>query len=426
MSDLKNSDRSTDAGAKAPRAGLWHRLYHGETTYDFVGKRNIGFAISGLLILITLISLSTRGLNLGLDFKGGVVWEPPAKNGLTVDDARSVLDANGIKTDDAKFQKLSGASGSRIRIQTGVETVEVQTKIRQALAEKAGVTLDDVPLSSVSSTWGGEITRKAVKALLVFFAALTVYIWIRFKGWRMALSAFLAVAHDVLLSVGVYSVLGLPVTPATVIAFLTILGFSLYDTIVVFDKVRENERKMSSGLTYTDVVNVSMNQTLMRSINTSLAAVLPVLSLLVVGAGILGAVALKEFALALFIGLLAGSYSSIFIASPALALLERVGKKGRDRRRRESGGLSKRSDVAVATALASGKSLTVSELSDRAESMSGSSMSGTSMSGTSMSSSSLSGADPSGVSSQSDRPSAMSGAPMGLTHAPRPRKKKRR
>jgi preprotein translocase subunit SecF len=410
MTKLMNDKSTTTLEADGVRRpGLWHRLYHGETTYDFVGKRNIGFAISGALILITLVSLFTRGLNLGLDFKGGVVWEVPAKNGLTIDGARGVLDANSVKSADAKFQTLRSASGQqRIRVQTDVQTVEVQTKVRQDLAEKAGVMVDDVPLSSVSSTWGNEITNKAVKALFVFFAALTAYIWFRFKGWRMALAAFVAVVHDVLLSVGVYSVLGLSVTPATVIAFLTILGFSLYDTIVVFDKVKENTRKMAAGITYTDVVNVSMNETLMRSINTSLAAVLPVLSLLVVGAGILGAVALREFALALFIGLLAGSYSSIFIASPLLAILERYGAKGRDRRRRESGGLDKRSDVALATAAAAGKSVTVSGLRDTADTLSGSVING--------------------VSDVADKVSvsASAGSPVGLTHAPRPRKKKRR
>jgi preprotein translocase subunit SecF len=400
---------NVDAADSSEHRTLWYRLYHGLTTYDFVGKRNIGFAISGVLILVTLVSLFTRGLNLGLDFKGGVVWEAPANNGLTIDDARSVLDANNIKSADAKFQTLSSASGAkRIRVQTDVQPVDVQTKVRQDLAAKAGVAVDEIPLSSVSSTWGDEITNKAIKALLVFFAALTAYIWLRFKGWRMALAAFAAVVHDVLLSVGVYSVLGLSVTPATVIAFLTILGFSLYDTIVVFDKVNENTRKMSAGLTYTDVVNVSMNETLMRSINTSLAAVLPVLSLLVVGAGILGAVALREFALALFIGLMSGSYSSIFIASPVLALAERFGKKGRDRRRRESGAIDKRSDVGLAAAAAAGRSVTVSRLRDAGDTLSGSVLTG--------------------VSDAADKVTvgASAGAPTGLTHAPRPRKKKRR
>jgi preprotein translocase subunit SecF len=401
---------STLVDARPPSApkrnGLWHRLYHGETAYDFVGRRKIGFAISGVLILVTLISLFARGLNYGLDFKGGVVWEPPAKNGLTIDGVKSVLSANGVKDEDAKFQELTGASGKRIRVQTGALPADERTKIATALAEKAGVPVDQVPFSSVSATWGSQIRNKAIEALLVFFVALTAYIWFRFKTWRMAAAAVVAVIHDVLISVGVYSVLGLPVTPATVIAFLTILGFSLYDTIVVFDKVNENTRKMSSGLSYTDVVNLSMNQTLMRSINTSLAAVLPVLSLLVVGAGIMGAVALKEFALALFVGLLAGSYSSIFIASPLLALLERYGKKGKDRLRMASGRLEPRKAVRSETQLVdtiSGVSPSINSdiASDAAKVVAGAR--------------SVASGAPS-----IDAPSA------GLTHAPRPRKKKRR
>jgi preprotein translocase subunit SecF len=300
------------------RRGLWHRLYHGETTYDFIGRRKIGFMLSGALLLITLVSLFGRGLNLGLDFKGGVVWDVPVVNGLTVNDTKAILTANGIAETDAKIQTVNGSSGQRIRVQTGVLSNDEQAKIRTALATKAGVALQEVPVNSVSSTWGKEITNKAVYALIIFFACLTAYIWFRFE-WKMAVAAFVAVVHDVLISVGVYSVFGFTVAPATVIAFLTILGFSLYDTIVVFDKVHENTRKLTTGrYTYGDVVNLSMNQTLMRSINTTLAAVLPVLSLLVIGAGIMGAVAIKDFALALFVGLMVGAYSSIFIASPIL------------------------------------------------------------------------------------------------------------
>ncbi len=306
----------------APRS-VWHRLYHGETTYDFVGKRKIGFTISAVLLAVTVVSLLGRGLNLGLDFKGGVVWDVPAKNGLTVDDVKSVLEANGIGGEDAKVQTVTGSSGERVRVQTGVLDNAKQAKIRSDLAAKAGITdLQDVPVNSVSSTWGKEITSKAISALVVFFIALTVYIRFRFE-WKMAVSAFAAVVHDVAISVGVYSLFGFTVTPATVIAFLTILGFSLYDTIVVFDKVHENTRKLTTGrYTYGDVVNLSMNQTLMRSINTTLAAVLPVLSLLVIGAGVMGAVAIKDFALALFVGLLVGAYSSIFVATPILWLLK--------------------------------------------------------------------------------------------------------
>ena len=306
----------------APRS-LWHRLYHGETTFDFVGKRRIGFTISAVLLAITLVSLFGRGLNLGLDFKGGVVWDVPAKNGLTVDDVKSVLESNGITGEDAKVQTVTSTSGERVRVQTGVLDNAKQAKVRSDLAAKAGITdLQDVPINSVSSTWGKEITSKAISALVVFFIALTVYIRFRFE-WKMAVAAFAAVVHDVAISVGVYSVFGFTVTPATVIAFLTILGFSLYDTIVVFDKVHENTRKLTTGrYTYGDVVNLSMNQTLMRSINTTLAAVLPVLSLLVIGAGVMGAVAIKDFALALFVGLMIGAYSSIFIATPILWLLK--------------------------------------------------------------------------------------------------------
>ena len=190
------------------------------------------------------------------------------------------------------------------------------------MAAEAKVPSESVSVTSVSSTWGRSITEKAVRALVIFLILVALFIAWRLE-WRMALAAIVAMLHDVLISIGVYSLLRFEVTPATVVAFLTILGFSLYDTIVVFDKVKENaERFAGSRTPYADVVNVSMNQVLMRSINTTLAAVLPVLSLLVLGAGILGATTLREFALALLVGLITGSYSSIFIASPLLAMLK--------------------------------------------------------------------------------------------------------
>jgi len=179
-----------------------------------------------------------------------------------------------------------------------------------------------VSVSNVSSSWGRSITEKAIRALLVFFLLVSLYIAWRFE-WKMAIAAIAAMAHDVAVSVGAYSLLGFEVTPATVIAFLTILGFSLYDTIVVFDKVKDNaDRYAAQRVSYADITNVSMNQVLMRSLNTSFAAVLPVLSLLVLGAGVFGAVALQEFALALFVGLLTGAYSSIFIATPLLTIMK--------------------------------------------------------------------------------------------------------
>ena len=304
------------------RRGILGRLYHGETSFDFVGKRKIGFAFSLILVLLTLGSLFTRGLSLGIDFEGGVAWQVPSSATMDVDAARSVLDDNGIQTENAKVQTLTSGTTTSIRIQVGDQTAEVRAKVQTELATKAVVDINEVSVSSVSSSWGRSITEKAVRALVVFMVLVGIYIAWRFE-WRMALAAILAMLHDVLISVGVYSLIGFEVTPATVVAFLTILGFSLYDTIVVFDKVKDNIDKFGPSRTsMADITNVSMNQVLMRSLNTSLAAVLPVLSLLVLGSGILGAIALREFAIALLVGLITGSYSSIFIASPLLTIFK--------------------------------------------------------------------------------------------------------
>jgi len=304
------------------RRGIFGRLYHGETSFDFVGKRKIGFAISITLILLTLGSLLTRGLNLGIDFEGGVAWQVPSSETMDVDAARSVLDNNGVPTENAKVQTLTSGTTTSIRIQVGDQTAEVRTKVQSDLAIKANVDINEVSVSSVSSSWGRAITEKAIRALIAFMVLVGIYIAWRFE-WRMAIAAILAMLHDVLISVGIYSLIGFEVTPATVGAFLTILGFSLYDTIVVFDKVKDNIEKFGPSRTsMADITNVSMNQVLMRSLNTSLAAVLPVLSLLVLGSGVFGAIALREFAIALLVGLITGSYSSIYIASPLLTIFK--------------------------------------------------------------------------------------------------------
>jgi preprotein translocase subunit SecF len=301
--------------------GMIGRLYRGETTFNFVGRRWWGFGISIAFVVVTVVSLFAQGLNLGIDFKGGVAWEVPATT-ITIEDVRTILDANEIPTSDAKIQILNGAEGQRIRAQVGEISTETRTVVQAALSVKAGVDVQEVSVASVSSSWGRNITEKAVRALLTFFVIVSMYIAWRFE-WKMAIAAILAMMHDVLISVGVYAVFGFSVTPATVIAFLTILGFSLYDTIVVFDKVHENTTRYSaSKVSYGDIINVSMNQVLMRSINTSLAAVLPVLSLLVLGSWIMGAIALQEFALALLVGLLLGAYSSIYVATPLLAVFK--------------------------------------------------------------------------------------------------------
>ena len=304
-------------------ARVWQRLSRGETTFNFYGKRKIGFGISIAALVVTLVSLFAQGLNLGIDFKGGVAFEVPNTATMAVSDAEEVLKSQEVEAQNAKIQVLTSNTDSRVRIQLGELEKEKVTKVQTALAAQAKVDTNSVSVSTVSSTWGRSITIKAVQALFIFFFAVSIYIWWQFKEGGMALAAILAVVHDVGVSVGVYSIFELEVTPATVVAFLTILGFSLYDTIVVFDKVKDNAHRFSGAkVSYGDIVNVSMNQVLMRSLNTSFAALMPVLSLLILGSGVFGAVALREFALALVVGLATGAYSSIYIATPLLAIFK--------------------------------------------------------------------------------------------------------
>ncbi len=321
-----------------PRKGnIFHRLYHGETDIDFIGRTKTWFIISAVVILVGVVSLSTRGLNFGIDFKGGVVWEVPA-NGVSVAEARDALTGEGLA--DAKIQTLTSEEGVRLRIQseplkdTADERAR-ETKVAQELADLTDTSVDEVSINSVGPSWGSEISRKAARALVFFLVAITIYISFRFE-FKMAVPTLAALVHDIIITVGVYSLAGFPVTPATVIAVLTILGYSIYDGIVVFDKVDENTRLVSSAgrMTYGDMVNLSLNQTLMRSLNTSLTALLPITSLLIIGSFVLGAKTLEEFALALLVGLLSGAYSSIFIASPLLAILKEREPRYRDLRRR--------------------------------------------------------------------------------------------
>ena len=277
-----------------------------------------------------MLSLAIREVNLGIDFEGGVAFDVPAGE-LSVDEARSILEAHGIDGNHAKVEERESAQGDIVKVQIEEIPADVRVSLQEAFADTAGVDAADVSVAAVSSSWGEQITRKAVIALLVFLLLFSIVIAIRFE-WRMAVAAIVAMLHDVVIAAGIYSVFGFEVTPPTVIAFLTILGYSLYDTIVVFDRVKENERRITAaGMGAADLVNVSTNQVLMRSLNTSLSALLPVFSLLVVGAWLLGQVTLREFALALLIGMLTGAYSSIFVATPVLGVL-----KGGRRHRRAS------------------------------------------------------------------------------------------
>jgi preprotein translocase subunit SecF len=326
----------TTATVDAPAHGLAGRLYHGETAFDFVARRRQWFALSGAVILIGMLALGIRGLNFGIDFKGGTSWELPAK-GVSVSAARSAVAGAGIKA--ATVQTLKGTNGTDIRVEAKVQPAD-QAKVTDALAKLTHATTNDVAVNSVGPTWGHEITHKAEVALVAFFIAVGLFITLRFQA-KMAFAALVAVVHDILVTVGVYALFGFDVTPNTVIALLTILGYSLYDTVVVFDKVDENTRGLAASgrMTYSDTVNLSMNQVLMRSINTSLVAILPILSVLIIGDVFLGATTLKEFGLALFVGLLTGAYSSIFIAAPILAgLKEREPRYATIRQRLESRG----------------------------------------------------------------------------------------
>lgn len=298
------------------------RLLNSQTAFDFYGRRAKGFAVSAVLILMTIGSLFYQGLNLGIDFTGGVSWDVPATNGFTIDDAEQVLADNGLSTEGARLQERSSDSVDFVKVQVGDQPAEVGNELRAAFAAAAGVDVDEVNVSLVSASWGGEVTESAVRALVIFVVIVAIYLSIRFE-WRMAVAAILAMLHDIVVAVGIYSVLQFIVTPPTVIAFLTILGYSLYDTVVVFDRVKENEARFAATKPpYPDVLNVSMNQVLMRSLNTSVSSVVPVLSLLLIGAGILGQGTLAEFALALLIGMVIGAYSSIFLAVPVLGLLK--------------------------------------------------------------------------------------------------------
>jgi preprotein translocase subunit SecF len=312
--------------------GLASRLYNGQTRVRFVPRWRLWFAISALVILAGVVSLLTRALNLGIDFEGGVVWEVPAGE-ASVEDARELMADEGVA--EAKVQTLTADDETRLRIQAEELPEAERDRIAEALAGLTGVPVEDVSQSFVGASWGDEITDKAVRALVFFLIAITAYVTFRFE-FKMALATLAALLHDIFVTVGVYSITGFEVTPATVIAILTILGYSIYDGIVVFDKVDENTRLVSSTtrMTYSDMVDLSLNQALMRSLNTSITALLPIGSLLVVGAGIMGATTLQEFALALLIGLASGAYSSIFIASPMLALLKEREPRYRDVRRR--------------------------------------------------------------------------------------------
>jgi preprotein translocase subunit SecF len=369
--ELVSLDDAARALLAKPRRGHGpiSRLYRGETRFDFVGKRRIWFSVSTLIILLGIISIVLRGgLNLGIEFKGGTEWQVAAPG---VTQAQAVAAIKGTGVIDPTVELLGTGSNQTLDVQSDLNhlsqarqqtvsqnVVKALTDLTEAHAPKSssptttttakpsatsttkatGSTTtsstvpinavptthaDKVSITTVGPTWGSSITNKAIEALIIFFIVVAIYISIRFEP-KMALAAFIAMIHDVLVAIGIYSIFNFQVTPDTVVAILTILGYSLYDTVVVFDRVRDNTKGIGSSgrMTYPQLINLSMNQTLARSINTSAVAILPVLAVLLIGAQLLGATTLQSYGLALFVGLLSGAYSSIFIASPVLCLMK--------------------------------------------------------------------------------------------------------
>ena len=296
-------------------SGIGGRLYRGETSIDFIGKRRRWYAFSGILIILSAVALGVQGLHLGIEFKGGSEFTI-TKAGATIADARAAITTAGI-TGETVVQKIGT---SKVRIQTG--TLTSFDAVKTSLASSFNVPIESIDTQLIGPSWGKEITKKALYGLIGFILVVMLFLTMAFEP-KMALAAIVAVVHDVFITVGIYALVGFDVTPATVIGFLTILGYSLYDTVVVFDKVRENTKNIAitGRVTYSGAANLAVNQTLVRSFNTSLIALLPVASILFVGAGLLGAGTLKDLSLALFVGLATGTYSSIFVATPILAQL---------------------------------------------------------------------------------------------------------
>lgn len=290
-------------------------LYSGKRSFDIVGHRRRWFAISAALLILSVGLLLVRGINPGIEFRGGSEF---TVSGTSTTDQQPAIDAVAQIAPDQE-PRVSSVGNSAVRVQTEELTDEETTELRQLLADAYGVDVNEVTASYVGPSWGQSVTDKALRGLIIFLVLVTIVMALYFRRWTMAAAALIALLHDLVITVGLYAGIGFEVTPATVIGFLTILGYSLYDTVVVFDKVRENTEGVrdQTRYTYAEAANLAVNQTLVRSINTSVLAILPVASILFVGAFLLGAGTLRDIALALFIGMLVGTASSVFIAAPA-------------------------------------------------------------------------------------------------------------
>jgi preprotein translocase subunit SecF len=323
-------------------SGRWSRAYRGETNIDFLGRRKLWFALSGVLVALCVITLATKELNFGIEFEGGVQTQVPVPDEGPLgaaDDSEiisTIEDALPDAATDVQVQVTTDEDGQRtvlVQSKAVADSEEQRRELSAAVSDTVGA--EPTGTQQVSGTWGQEITNKAVRALIFFLIVVLVFISLRFE-WKMAIAAIVAMLHDLIITAGIYSLVGFEVTPSSVVAILTILGYSLYDNVVVFDKVEENTELFAATgrMTYQDSANLAMNQVFMRSMNTQLASILPVAGLLFVGAGLLGAETLKDLSLALFVGLLVGTYSSIFVATPILSIWKEREPKYRNVRER--------------------------------------------------------------------------------------------
>lgn len=306
--------------------GTLRKLYRGANDFDFPKWFGRAGIVSVLLVIGSVVAIFTMGLELSIDFEGGSVWEVPAED-FSEGDAGAVLEEAGIS--GGQFQEAETVDGERIlRVSAQADSVQQGAEVATEMAAAAGLETGEVTVNTVGPSWGDDITRQARTSLIVFMVLVALYITWRLEA-RMAVAALTAVVHDIVITLGVYAVLQLTITPATVISFLTILGFSLYDTIVVYDRVQENAERLgrTGRYTYTAIMRRSLNQVVMRSINTTITTILPIISMLVIGGYVLGQQTLADFSVALLVGLVLGTYSSLFVASPLTVLLkEREGR----------------------------------------------------------------------------------------------------
>ncbi|GAA1504593.1 protein translocase subunit SecF [Sphaerisporangium rubeum] len=296
---------------------LGRRLYRGEVDIDFVGRYKLWSILSGALLLVSVLGLLIQGLNLGVEFKGGSVFSFTKPPSSSIQEVRSTFEEAGV------HQVIVQEAGPRWRVTTETMPAAEVTRVQNTVSSEFGIPGNQISKQIIGATWGGEVLNKAVIGLIVFMIAIILYLTMAFE-WKMAMAAVVALLHDLVITAGVYAWSGFEVTPATMLGFLTILGYSLYDAVVVFDMIKEVTAKLgtASKMTYTEAANNALNHTLIRSLNTTLVAILPVAAILFIGTTLLGAGTLKDLALALFVGMLVGTYSSLCVATPLLVLLK--------------------------------------------------------------------------------------------------------